>query len=273
MRIVRFEDSTGATRLGHLVADGEARIVEGSLFEHRATDRIEKVARLLAPVQPVNIYCIGANYAAHARESGAPIPDNPVVFMKPTTAVTDPGDPIRIPRCCRVEGEVDYEGELAVVIGRPGRDIAEDQALQYVLGYTCAHDVSARHWQKQGGGGQWVRGKSFDTFCPLGPILVTADEVGDPQSLRIRTTVSGKILQNSHTGDMIFSVARLIAFLSRDTTLLPGTIILTGTPEGVGAAQKPQRWLRPGDQVTVDIPGIGSLSNPVIAAPAPTGAP
>jgi 2-keto-4-pentenoate hydratase/2-oxohepta-3-ene-1,7-dioic acid hydratase in catechol pathway len=231
------------------------------------------IRQRLAPLQPVNIFCIGLNYREHARETHAPLPDHPVVFMKPTSAVQHPGAPIRIPRKQMDGPECDYECELAVVIGREGRDIPEDRALDHVLGYTCANDVSARRWQKQGGGGQWVRGKSFDTFCPLGPVMVTAhpafpgdhDTLTDPQTLAIGTSIAGQTLQASHTADMIFSVARLIAFLSTDTTLLPGTVILTGTPSGVGFARQPPVWLRPGDEVRVSIASIGELVNPVEA--------
>ncbi|MEP0764463.1 MAG: fumarylacetoacetate hydrolase family protein, partial [Chloroflexota bacterium] len=138
-----------------------------------------------------------------------------------------------------------------------------EQALNHVLGYTCANDVSARRWQKHSGGGQWVRGKGFDTFCPLGPVLVTADEIPDPQNLALTTTLNGQVMQHGHTSDMIFSVAQLIAFISQDTTLLPGTVILTGTPPGVGVARQPQRFLRPGDQITIEIDRIGQLANPV----------
>jgi len=161
---------------------------------------------------------------------------------------------------------VDYEGELAVIIGRACRNVATDAALDHVLGYTCANDVSARRWQMHAGAGQWIRGKSFDTFCPLGPALVTADEIPDPQALGLRTTVNGQVMQDHTTGDMIFPVAELISFLSRDTTLLPGTVILSGTPQGVGFARKPPVWLQPGDEVTVEIEGVGRLTNPVIAA-------
>jgi 2-keto-4-pentenoate hydratase/2-oxohepta-3-ene-1,7-dioic acid hydratase in catechol pathway len=223
----------------------------------------------LAPVEPVNLFGIGLNYRAHALETGAPIPEHPVVFMKPTTAVTDPGAPISLPASCVHGPEVDFEAELAVVVGRLARDVAESQALDYVLGYTCANDVSARRWQKHGGGGQWVRGKSFDTFCPLGPVLVTAEEIPDPQLLSLRCWVNGRLMQAGRTGDMIFSVAQLISRLSRDTTLLPGTVILTGTPPGVGFARNPPVFLGDGDRVAVEVSGIGRLENPVEAAQRP----
>lgn len=263
MRIVRFQDDRGEIRYGEQVDDHTASALSGDLFNLKPTGMKATISRLLSPILPVNIFCIGANYAAHAREEGREPPALPIIFMKPTTAVTNPGDPIRIPRTCRPEGEVDYEAELAVIIGKPGRDIPESQALSHVFGYCCANDVSARHWQKQGGGGQWIRGKSFDTFCPLGPAIVTADEVADPQKLEISMTINGERLQQSNTSYMIFTVAYLISFISRDTTLAPGTIILTGTPEGVGNARKPPRWLVPGDAATVEIAGIGRLTNPV----------
>jgi 2-keto-4-pentenoate hydratase/2-oxohepta-3-ene-1,7-dioic acid hydratase in catechol pathway len=228
----------------------------------KLTGRKVGMERLLAPVEAGNIFCIGLNYRRHAEETGVPLPKYPVIFMKPTSAVSGPGSPIRIPRCCP-EPEVDYEGELAVVIGKGGRDIRLEDALSHVLGYTCAIDVSARKWQKDGGGGQWVRGKGFDTFCPLGPMLVTADEVGDPQQLTLVTKVNGKVMQESTTGDMIFSVAELISFLSQDTTLLPGTVILTGTPSGVGFVRKPAVFLKPGDVVAVTIESVGELVCPV----------
>ena len=221
------------------------------------------VSRWLAPVRPTDIYGIGLNYRAHAAETGATLPELPVVFMKPSTAVTDPGSPILLPTACEHGPEVDYEAELAVVIGKTARDVPVQHALDYVFGYTCANDVSARRWQKHAGGGQWVRGKSFDTFCPLGPVLVTADEIPDPQGLPIRSVLNGRTMQSSSTADMIFSVAELIAFISRDTTLLPGTVILTGTPEGVGFARQPPVYLADGDTIEISIDGIGTLSNPV----------
>ena len=163
---------------------------------------------------------------------------------------------------------MDYECELAVIIGRRGKNVPRTEALDYVLGYTCANDVSARDWQKEYGGGQWCRGKTFDTFCPLGPCLVTTDEILNPNALAIRTIVSGEVLQEANTNDMIFDVPALIEFLSGSTTLLPGTVILTGTPQGVGMARTPRRWLRVGDSVSVEIETIGTLTNPVVAEPA-----
>ena len=196
-------------------------------------------------------------------QAGAALADNPVLFMKPGTAVTGPNCPIQLPAACEHGPEVDFEAELAVIIGTRARNVSTEDALQYVFGYTCANDVSARRWQKHGGGGQWIRGKSFDTFCPMGPLLVTADEIPDPQDLAIRSELNGQTMQSSNTHDMIFSVAQLIAFISRDTTLLPGTVILTGTPEGVGFARKPPVYLADGDTIEVIIEGIGTLVNTV----------
>jgi len=237
------------------------------------------MGRRLAPVLPTNLFCIGLNYRQHAEETGAALPKHPVIFMKPTSSLNGPGGQIVLPTSRLsaefpgvVGPEVDSEAELAVVMGvnrdgQAAKNVSEADALDYVLGYTCANDVSARRWQKHGGGGQWVRGKSFDTFCPLGPVLVTAgdgdDEIADPQALSITGTRNGEVMQSSHTGDMIFSVAELISFLSRDTTLLPGTVILTGTPSGVGFVRQPPVWLLPGDEVCVEVERIGRLCNAV----------
>ncbi len=265
MRIARCLDKDGRTHWAEPMTAGRALVCIGqSPFEGLGRgDQEVEVVRWLAPVAPRNIYGIGLNYRAHALETGAPLPEQPVMFMKPSTALTDPGAPILLPRACEHGPEVDYEAELAVVIGKTTRDVAAEDALQHVLGYTCANDVSARRWQKHAGGGQWVRGKSFDSFCPVGPVLVTADEIPHPQDLTIRSTLNGRTMQESNTGDMIFTVAELIAFISRDTTLLPGTLILTGTPEGVGFARKPPVFLADGDTIEVTIDGIGTLSNPV----------
>jgi 2-keto-4-pentenoate hydratase/2-oxohepta-3-ene-1,7-dioic acid hydratase in catechol pathway len=182
-------------------------------------------------------------------------------FAGPGAAEQD--DAHGLPAACEHGPEVDYEAELAVVIGSTCRDVDPDTALDHVFGYTCANDVSARRWQKHGGGGQWIRGKSFDTFCPLGPFLVSADEIPDPQALAIGCRVNGRVMQAGTTADMIFPVRELIAFLSRDTTLLPGTVILTGTPAGVGFARQPPVFLADGDEVTISIERIGDLTNPV----------
>ena len=269
MKLVRFRNPDGDLRLGHDLGDGTADVIDATealaLVQRPAatTGRIEPIAARLTPLDPADIFCIGLNYRRHAEETGAALPEHPVVFMKPNSAVIAAGESIRIPACCTRGDEVDYEVELAVVIGKPARDVSEHDALDHVLGYTVANDVSARRWQKHAGGGQWVRGKSFDTFCPLGPVLLTADAMPDPQAIALSTTLRGETMQQSTTADMIFTVAQLIEFLSMDTTLWPGTVILTGTPEGVGVARKPPVFLQPGDEVTCTIEGIGALTNPV----------
>lgn len=265
MRLVRYESGDGRPEWGVLRADGAVYETTGSPFTQDLTEtgKAAVVASRLAPVEPVAILCIGLNYAAHAAEGGKPVPERPVLFMKTPAATQRPGGPIVLPRHL-MSTRVDYEAELAVVIGRACKNVSRADALDYVLGYTCGNDVSARDWQRGGGGGQWCRGKGFDTFAPLGPCLVTADELTNPNDLRIATRINGETLQDSHTSDMIFDVPTLIEFLSASTTLLPGTVILTGTPQGVGFARNPPRWLRPGDEVTVEIEGIGELTNPVV---------
>lgn len=266
MRIIQFESSDGQVAFAQEQGDGEVELLEGNLFAGlRPSGRPAQIRTTLAPLEPVNIFCIGLNYREHAAETGAILPENPVIFMKPTSALNHPDQPIRLPACSHGP-EVDYEAELAVVIGRPALNVPEQEALDYVLGYTCANDVSARRWQKHGGGGQWTRGKGFDSFCPLGPVLVTADEIPDPQSLRLRSILNGEVMQDGSTSDMIFPVARLIHLMSQDTTLLPGTVILTGTPPGVGFARTPPVYLQSGDRIDIDIEAIGCLSNPVIQA-------
>lgn len=227
----------------------------------------ERAARLLAPVpRPGKIVAVARNYAAHAAEQGDRRPPvEPVLFLKAPTAVIGPGDAIVLPEASR---QVDYEGELAVVIGRVAHGVTAERALAHVAGYTCANDVSARDFQDVRG--QRFLGKSCDTFAPLGPWLVTADRVPDPQRLTLRTVLSGQTVQEASTAEMIFPVAELVAFASRLMTLEPGDVLLTGTPAGVGRARTPPRWLVPGDEVEVAIEGVGSLLNPVrVASPRP----
>ncbi|USN98516.1 MAG: fumarylacetoacetate hydrolase family protein [Phycisphaeraceae bacterium] len=223
-----------------------------------------------------HIIGIGRNYAAHAAEQGAAVPERPMTFCKNPAAACVDGDDIVIPACCwdeetggggegRSRGQVDYEAELAVVLGEAVKDATEAEAASAVLGYCGANDVSARWWQKQGSGGQFNRGKGFDTFCPLGPTLVSAGEIADPQALRVQCRVNGETMQDGTTADMIHPVASLIAELSRGTTLVPGTVILTGTPSGVGMSRDPKFFLQPGDTVEVEIDGIGVLKNGVVA--------
>ncbi|MFZ4703046.1 MAG: fumarylacetoacetate hydrolase family protein, partial [Candidatus Methylumidiphilus sp.] len=263
MKIIRYIDSQGQGGHAAQQPDGTAWAIEGDLFgEYQLTDRRVEVVKLLSPIQPTAILCIGLNYRFHAEETKAAIPQHPVVFMKLPNAIQHPGEPILLPRHLHSD-KVDYECELAVVIGRLAKNVSRENALDYVLGYTAANDISARDWQKHGGGGQWCRGKTFDTFCPLGPVLVTADDIPNPNSLNIKTILNGEIMQAGNTDDMIFDVPTLIEFLSGSTTLYPGTVILTGTPHGVGMARNPPVWLKHGDTVTVEIEKIGSLTNPV----------
>lgn len=213
-----------------------------------------------------HIIGVGRNYAEHAKEQGAKAPDRPMIFTKNPASAVLSGDDIVIPRACAERDQVDYEGELAVVIGRRCRDVAEADAGRCVLGYCCANDVSARWWQKEGAGGQFCRGKSFDTFCPLGPRITPTAQVPNPSALRLTTRLNGEVVQNASTGEMAFSPLYLVAELSRDTTLMPGTVILTGTPSGVGMARTPPRFLHPGDRVEVEIEGLGTLRNTVRAS-------
>lgn len=221
-----------------------------------------KDAYWLAPVpRPGKVICIGLNYRDHAAESNMPIPERPVVFSKFATAVIAPGEPVVLPAA---SAQVDYEAELAVVIGRLAKNVKSERALDHVLGYTCFNDVSARDFQFADG--QWQRGKSCDTFAPMGPTIVTSDAVPDPHRLPIRLVLNGKTMQNSNTNQFIFGVPELIEFLSQTITLEPGDVIATGTPGGVGFARKPPVFLRPGDAMEVIIEGVGWLNNPVVAA-------
>lgn len=218
-------------------------------------------AVLAAPIpRPPKIICIGLNYRDHAAESGMALPEVPTVFAKFATAVIGHRQPIVLPKNST---QPDYEAEFAVVIGRGGRHIPEARWREHVFGYTIVNDVSARDFQMATS--QWMIGKTFDTFAPMGPAIVTADEIEDPHSLKISLTLSGETMQDSNTSNLIFNVPRLIAYLSSVFTLEPGDIISTGTPAGVGFARKPQRFLRPGDEVAIRVEGIGELVNPVVA--------
>ena len=273
MKLVTYSTGERVPRVGY-VEDGEIRALGGgSLLEYimhgRDADRkpggevvaLEE-ARLHAPIaRPGKIIAIGLNYEDHAAETGAEIPEKPIVFAKYANTVIGPGEPIRIPP---ITEQVDYEAELAVVIGQRAKDVLESEALDYVFGYTNANDVSSRDLQFSEGG-QWTRSKSIDTFCPLGPYLATRDEVTDPQNLYIRAILNGEVVQDGTTSRMIFSVAELVSFLSQGMTLEPGDVIITGTPPGVGMARDPQLWMKPGDEVSIEIEGLGTLTNPVEA--------
>ncbi len=217
----------------------------------------------MAPIpNPRKIVCIGLNYRDHAAESGVPAPEEPVLFSKYATALIGHLDAIVLPR---VSSEVDYEAELVVVIGRGGRHIPRERAFEHVGGYTVGHDVSARDWQLNKPGKQWMAGKTFDTFAPVGPAIVTPDEVPDPHKLGIRLRLNGQTMQDSNTNQLIFGVDEVIAYLSQVFTLEPGDLIFTGTPPGVGMAKKPPVWLKPGDVVEVEIDHLGTLRNTVVA--------
>lgn len=282
MKLVRFTLGEGArlgivqensvidlTRAsgGHLPADmltflqqGEAALDLARQLEHSAApDAALTEVKLLAPIaNPSKVVAIGLNYMDHCREQKVEPPKAPLIFTKFSTSIIGPGETIRWDPA--LTKQVDFEAELAVVIGRTARNVTEAEALDYVAGYTICHDVSARDLQFSDG--QWVRGKSLDTFCPLGPYLVTADEIPDPHTLAIRCTVNETVLQNSNTSEMIFRIPHLIAYITRAFTLLPGDVITTGTPDGVGVFRNPKIFLKDGDVVTIEIEGLGQLINP-----------
>jgi 2-keto-4-pentenoate hydratase/2-oxohepta-3-ene-1,7-dioic acid hydratase in catechol pathway len=295
MRVVRYEGSDRVTRLGALTdsgvidlqaaasaagiavetfADTASFLSAGEAGVGNAVKLVQEASKaastpleavvLRAPVlKPGKIIAVGLNYRDHSMEAGAKeLPKTPIIFAKFTTSICGPGDSIVIPVG---NPQVDYEGELAVVIGRKAKGIAAANALQYVAGYMALNDVSARAWQF--GDKQWVRGKSCDTFCPIGPYLTTRDDVPDPHSLAIFARVNGATLQDSNTSKMIFRIPELIEFISASITLEPGDIIATGTPEGVGVFRKPPIFLKPGDVVEIEIQNLGVLRNPVVAPP------
>ena len=262
MRIVRFEQDGKPSAHGILEADDKLVPLEGDIFgEWSLTDKqlaLDDV-RLLAPVQPPNILAVGFNYHGHAVEYGAEIPTAPVLFIKASTAVIGPGDPVALPRMA--PDEVDFEAELVIVIGKNTRQVSASAAQEYVLGYTCGNDISARDCQLRIDA-QWARGKSFDTFAPLGPWIETDL---DAASAPIRSRLNGEVMQDSNTSDLIFAANYLVSYLSQCMTLLAGTVIFTGTPSGVGFAQDPPVYLKPGDVMEVEVEGIGKLVNPVIS--------
>jgi 2-keto-4-pentenoate hydratase/2-oxohepta-3-ene-1,7-dioic acid hydratase in catechol pathway len=251
VRLVRFRH--GERIATGFVSEGAVRVIRGTFFEDpvpTGEDIPLADVRLLAPVIPSKVVAVARNYPEHAAELGNPLPETPMVFFKPATSVIGPGGPIPIPEGTE---RVDHEAELAMVIGRLCRRVAEADASRFVLGYTCANDITARDWQKADG--QWARAKGSDGFCPLGPWVET--EV-DPSDLAVTSRVNGEARQSGRTSDMVFSPAALIAFMSRTITLLPGDVVLTGTPPGVGP-------IRPGDRVEVEVEGIGVLENGVVA--------
>ena len=264
MNIIRFLSDNHQILHGLFKIDepDQANIIEGDIFQDfNVTHKKAKIKQVLSPILPSNILALGFNYRKHADEIKMEAPEFPVLFIKATNSVIGHEAPIVLP----IAGpdKVDYEGELAVIISKIDKNIPPDEGFDYILGYTCANDVSARDWQFEKQKGQWARGKSFDTFCPLGPYLVTKDEITEPDHLCIRTTINNQILQDSNTSSMIFNIAEIVSNLSQSMTLLPATVILTGTPEGVGFTRQPPIFLKEGDKITIEIEKIGRLSNPV----------
>ncbi len=240
-----------------------ATVIDGDIFgEIVPSKRVERVEAFLSPVDPPNIIALGLNYGKHAGETGFRGPDRPVLFLKAASSIVGHEEPIILPAAG--PDEVDYEAELAVVIGKRAKNVSPAEALDYVVGYACANDVSARDWQWHKQNDQWARGKSFDTFCPMGPYLVTRDEVEGAGKLRIRAILNEEVMQDSSTADLLFDIPTIISDISSSLTLLPGTVILTGTPEGVGYTRTPPVFLKEGDQVTISIEQIGDLINPVM---------
>ncbi len=240
-----------------------AKIIEGDILgSYKITSKEAEIKKLLPPIIPVNILALGINYKKHGDETAMSYPDQPILFLKATTSIVGHDGPIILPAAG--PDSVDYEAELAVVIGKKAKNIMPDKAVDYIMGYTCANDVSARDWQFDKQKGQWARGKSFDTFCPLGPWIVTKEDIDDPNNLGIRCIINGQTVQESRTSEMIFNVQNTVSNLSRSMTLLPGTVILTGTPDGVGFTRQPPLFLKAGDLVSVEIEKIGTLTNRVV---------
>jgi 2-keto-4-pentenoate hydratase/2-oxohepta-3-ene-1,7-dioic acid hydratase in catechol pathway len=262
MHLIRFQ-SAGQIHLGRQIDDRTALRIEGDWLGafHVTPDRLP-IDKLLAPLIPTDILCIGLNYREHARESGSEVPRHPMLFIKSSNALNNPNDPILIPR---LSDQIDYEAELAIVMARDAKNVSRADALDYVLGYTIANDVSARDWQrdKNLGGGQFARGKSFDGFCPLGPAIVTKDEIPNPNALRLRALLNDQVMQDWNTSDMIFDIPTLIESLSSTLTIRAGAVILTGTPQGVGFARKPPVFMKPGDSIAIEIEKLGRLENPI----------
>lgn len=245
-----------------LASGAESMARARSLTQKTGVKTWDLSTRLLAPILiPQKIICLGLNYRDHAAETKAPLPKDPILFSKYPSAIIGPDAPIVLPP---VSKEVDYEAELVVVIGKEGRNIPEGKALQHVAGYTVGHDVSARDWQLKKDGKQWMAGKTFDTFAPLGPHLVTSDEISNPHTLAIQLRLNGQVMQASNTKEMIFGVAFVVSYLSQIFTLTPGDLIFTGTPPGVGMARNPPVYLKHGDVVEVEIENLGVLRNPVV---------
>ncbi|MEA2014824.1 MAG: fumarylacetoacetate hydrolase family protein [Thermodesulfobacteriota bacterium] len=264
MKIVRFCSMRGELLYGVLHPDvpDTATVISGDIFgDIEISSRVERIKVFLPPVNPPNVIALGLNYSRHAVETGLHSPEIPVMFLKATSSVIGHKAPILLPSVGA--HEVDHEAEPAVIIGKTAKNVSPDDADEYVLGYTCANDVSARDWQIHKQQKQWARGKSFDSFCPIGPYLVTKDEVANPGTLKVRSILNGEVMQDSNTSDMLFDIPAIISNLSCSMTLLPGTVILTGTPDGVGFTRTPPVFLQHGDTITISIENVGELSNPV----------
>ncbi|MFW6035660.1 MAG: fumarylacetoacetate hydrolase family protein [Halothermotrichaceae bacterium] len=258
MKIVRYEKEN-KIKYGQLEED-LIKVIKGDIFAEFEVveETIERdEVNILPPVDPPNVIAIGLNYKKHAAETGSQLPERPLIFIKANTSVIGHNDIIVLPHMA--PDEVDYEAELAIIIGKKAKNIEKDEVDNYILGYTCVNDVSARDCQKRLDK-QWARGKSFDTFCPVGPCIET-DII--PDNCNIKSRLNGKIMQSSNTNDLIFETRELVSYISKNMTLLPGTIISTGTPEGVGVARKPPVFLKPGDTIEIEVEGIGILKNEV----------
>jgi len=263
MKFIRFISKYDKSEIGVLQDDSSIEIIRGDLLgEYKKTGETchaEEIMQYLPPVVPPNIFALGLNYREHAQETNAEIPKAPLIFIKATTSLNAHQCPIILPQ--PAAQEVDYEAELVIVIGKKCRTIKPEEASEYIFGYTCGNDVTARDCQKRLDK-QWARSKSFDTFAPTGPVLET--EL-DPGNLRIRSLLNGEVMQDSTTADLIFSAPEIVSYFSQNFTLLPGTLIFTGTPPGVGMARTPPRFLQPGDKIEIEVEGIGRLENTVQA--------
>ncbi|TAQ88427.1 hypothetical protein B7494_g3283 [Chlorociboria aeruginascens] len=275
-RLVRFLAKDGRTYYGDAILPRgatdiskatQAKIIKGEIFgKYDVTDQVADIRLLLAPLATEDaktVRCLGLNYEQHAKESNMALPKYPILFYKPITSLAGPTDAIPVPPIAQSVPGLDYECELVAIIGKSCSDVSESSALDYVFGYSVGNDVSHREWQIQRGGSQWSLGKGFDGWAPYGPGIVSKDLIKDPQNLQITTKLNGKTVQESTTKDMLFGVAFTIAFLSQGTTLLPGDLIFTGTPPGVGMGRKPPLWLRDGDIVEVGLEGVGTCTNKV----------
>lgn len=259
MKIIRYQQDDEIKK--GILKDDKIFKIEGNIFSDFSAAEAAEAAldeiKIMAPIVPPNLIAIGLNYKKHAEETDADLPEKPLIFLKATSSLTGSQSEIILPKLA--PKEVDFEAELAVIIGKKAKNIEAVEVDDYILGYSCANDVSARDCQKRLDK-QWARGKSFDTFCPLGPWIETDL---NPDDLSIKSILNGEIMQQSRTSDMIFKVEQLVSYLSHNMTLLPGTVILTGTPEGVGFARKKQIFLEAGDEITIEIEGLGSLKNKV----------